>query len=147
MNVVAGILTSISKFNNSSRMMESHSVMCVQYSKFYRNIDMELSLETKYREDVLEFVNKVRLEYDRLLDDAPDIPSHTIEAFNETFPDKENKPDVCNGLSIISQDMTKSDEIRTSNVVKKWILRQKSSRQLPTPRQSLDLESHPSCGV
>jgi hypothetical protein len=147
LNVVAGILTSISKFNNSSRMMESHSVMCVQYSKFYRNIDMELSLETKYREDVLEFVNKVRLEYDRLLDDAPDIPSHTIEAFNETFPDKENKPDVCNGLSIISQDMTKSDELRTSNVVKKWILKQKSSRQLPTPRHSLDLESHPSCGV
>ncbi len=147
MNVVAGILTSISKFNNSSRMMESHSVMCVQYSKFYRNIDMELSLETKYREDVLEFVNKVRLEYDRLLDDAPDIPSHTIEAFNETFPDKENKPDVCNGLSIISQDMTKSDELRTTNVVKKWILKQKSSRQLPTPRQSLDLESYPSCGV
>ena len=147
MNVIAGILTSISKFNNSSRMMEAHSVMSVQYSKFYRNIDMELSLETKYREDVLEFVNKVRLEYDRLLDDAPDIPSHTIEAFNETFPDKENKPDVCNGLSIISQDMTKSDEIRTSNVVKKWILKQKSSRQLPTPRQSLDLESHPSCGV
>jgi len=147
LNVVAGILTSISKFNNSSRMMESHSVMCVQYSKFYRNIDMELSLETKYREDVLEFVNKVRLEYDRLLDDAPDIPSHTIEEFNETFPDKENKPDVCNGLSIISQDMTKSDELRTSNVVKKWILKQKSSRQLPTPRQSLDLESHPSCGV
>ena len=147
MNVIAGILTSISKFNNSSRMMESHSVMSVQYSKFYRNIDMELSLETKYREDVLEFVNKVRLEYDRLLDEAPDIPSHTIEAFNETFPDKENKPDVCNGLSIISQDMTKSDELRTSNVVKKWILKQKSSRQLPTPRQSLDLESHPSCGV
>jgi hypothetical protein len=147
MNVIAGILTSISKFNNSSRMMEAHSVMSVQYSKFYRNIDMELSLETKYREDVLEFVNKVRLEYDRLLDDAPDIPGHTIEAFNETFPGKENKPDVCNGLSIISQDMTKSDELRTSNVVKKWILKQKSSRQLPTPRQSLDLESHPSCGV
>ncbi len=147
LNVIAGILTSISKFNNSSRMMEAHSVMSVQYSKFYRNIDMELSLETKYREDVLDFVNKVRLEYDRLLDDAPDIPSHTIEAFNETFPGKENKPDVCNGLSIISQDMTKSDEIRTSNVVKKWILKQKSSRQLPTPRQSLDLESHPSCGV
>ena len=85
LNVIAGILTSISKFNNSSRMMEAHSVMSVQYSKFYRNIDMELSLETKYREDVLDFVNKVRLEYDRLLDEAPDIPGHTIEAFNERF--------------------------------------------------------------
>ena len=42
MNVIAGILTSISKFNNSSRMMEAHSVMSIQYLKFYRNIDMEL---------------------------------------------------------------------------------------------------------
>jgi len=149
MNVIAGILTSISKFNNSSRMMEAHSVMSVQYSKFYRNIDMELSLETKYREDVLDFVNKVRLDYDRLLDEAPDIPGHTIEAFNETFPDKENKPDVCNGLSIISNgELIKQDDSRVSKAIKKWMIRPKTpDNQLPTPRQSMDLESHPSCGV
>jgi len=46
--------------------------MCVQYSKFYRNIDMELSLDVQHREDVLEFVQKARQEYDRLLDDAPE---------------------------------------------------------------------------
>ena len=149
LNVVAGILTSISKFNNSSRMMEAHSVMSIQYSKFYRNIDMELSLETKYREDVLDFVNKVRLEYDRLLYEAPDIPGHTIEAFNETFPDKENKPDVCNGLSIISNsELIKQDDSRVSKVIKKWIIRPKTpDKDLPTPRHSVDLESHPSCGV
>tara|TARA_B100001094_G_scaffold287916_1_gene303734 strand:+ start:85 stop:588 length:504 start_codon:yes stop_codon:yes gene_type:complete len=149
MNVVAGILTSISKFNNSSRMMEAHSVMSVQYSKFYRNIDMELSLETKYREDVLDFVNKVRLDYDRLLDEAPDIPGHSVEAFNETFPDKENKPDVCNGLSIISNNvLIIQDDSRVTKAIKKWMTRPKTpDKILPSPRHSMDLESHPSCGI
>jgi hypothetical protein len=63
---------------------------------------MELSLEKVHRVDVIEFVSKAREEYDRLLDDAPDIPSISIKAFNEKFPNKENKPDVCNGLSVIA---------------------------------------------
>jgi hypothetical protein len=104
LNVVGGILASISKFSQSQQLTEAHSLMCIQYSKFYRNIDMELSLEKEHRVDVLEFVSKAREEYDRLLDDAPDIPSISIHAFNEEFPDKEHKPDVCNGLSIILCD-------------------------------------------
>ena len=110
---------------------------------------MELSLETKYREDVLDFVNKVRLDYDRLLDEAPDIPGHTIDAFNETFPGKENKPDVCNGLSIISNNaLIIQDDSRVTKAIKKWMTRPKTpDNKLPTPRQSMDLESHPSCGV
>lgn len=106
LNVIGGILTSISKFSQSASLAESHSAMCVQYSKFYRNIDMELSLETSHRVNVLEFVSKAREEYDRLLDDAPDIPAISIIAFNKEFPERENKPDVCNGLSIIITDET-----------------------------------------
>lgn len=106
LNVIGGILTSISKFSQSANLSEAHSAMCVQYSKFYRNIDMELSLDAQHRVDVLEFVTKAREDYDRLLDDAPDIPAISIQAFNKEFPDKENKPDVCNGLSIIVNEET-----------------------------------------
>jgi hypothetical protein len=101
LNVVGGILASISKFSQSESLSHAHSLMCIQYSKFYRNIDMELSLDKKHRVDVLEFVSKARDEYDRLLEEAPDIPGISIHAFNDKFPEKENKPDVCNGLSII----------------------------------------------
>ena len=48
---------------------------------FYRNIDMELSLDVKHRVPVVEFMMKCREEYDQLLDEAPDIPSVSIEAF------------------------------------------------------------------
>jgi hypothetical protein len=120
LNVLGGILTSIGKFSQSLSLSESHSSMCVQYSKYYRNIDMELSLDPADRTCVVEFVKKCREEYDRLLDEAPDIPSISIQAFNIEFPDKENKPDVCNGLSIIICDET-SSQIASRRAVTKWL--------------------------
>jgi len=140
LNVVGGILTSLSKFSQSSQLSEAHSVMCVQYSKFYRNIDMELSLDPEHRQDVIEFVNMCRQEYDRLLDDAPDIPANAIIEFNLEFPDKENKPDVCNGLSILGTD----DVERHERVMKNWMgtlfaLRRKRSRDSLSNAPSLKL--------
>ena len=120
LNVLGGILTSISKFSQSLALSQSHSVMCVQYSKYYRNIDMELSLDENDRTCVVEFVKKCREEYDRLLDEAPDIPAISIEAFNIEFPDKVNKPDVCNGLSIIICDETAS-QLASRRAVTRWL--------------------------
>ena len=126
LNVLAGILTSISKFSNSSSMMEAHSTMCIQYSKFYRNIDMELSLEVEHRsDDAMDFVRKHREEYDRLLSEAPDIPYKTIHAFNREFPDKDNKPDVCNGLSVIDETVQTKDT-RIRDAVARWVSRSRS---------------------
>lgn len=120
LNVMGGILTSISKFSQSLSLSEGHSAMCIQWSKFYRNIDMELSLDVKHRADVVEFVMKCREDYDRLLDDSPDIPAETIQAFLKQFPDKENKPDVCNGLSILVADDTGSATNSIGNV-NRWL--------------------------
>jgi hypothetical protein len=120
LNVLAGILTSISKFSQSLPLSESHSLMCVSWSKFYRCIDMELSLDVKHRGGVVEFIMKSREEYDKLLDDAPDIPAISIKAFLAQFPEKENKPDVCNGLSIVVNDDT--DSVSSSKrAVKRWL--------------------------
>src|SRR5210317_1315033 len=135
LNVLGGILTSISKFSQSANLAEAHSAMCVQYSKFYRNIDMELSLDVQHRADVVEFVMKAREEYDRLLDDAPDIPAISIQAFNIEFPDKENKPDVCNGLSIIMSDDAASTISSTANPVARWVT---SVRKMNFKRRSQD---------
>jgi len=119
LNVLGGILTSISKFSQSQRLSESHSNMCILYSKFYRNIDMELSLDVQHRANVVEFVQKAREEYDRLLDEAPDIPALSIKAFNEEFPDRDNKPDVCNGLNIIPDDVSISSNKREA--IRNWV--------------------------
>ena len=120
MNVLGGILTSISKFSQSLPLSESHSAMCVQWSKFYRSIDMEISLDVKHRTEVVEFIMKSREEYDKLLSDSPDIPAVSIQAFLSQFPGKENKPDVCNGLSILVEDDTRSIT-SSKRIVSRWL--------------------------
>lgn len=131
LNVLGGILTSITKFGQSANLELAHSVMCKQYSKYYRNIDMELSLDVTHRADITGFIKKCREDYDRFLDEAPDIPSISIRAFNIEFPNKENKPDVCNGLSIINCD-TGSEN---SNPISRWL---SSVKNMRISRKSLD---------
>ena len=59
LNIISGILTSVAKFSQSQKLSESHSLMCIQYAKFYRSIDLELSLDREDRAPVLDFVNKI----------------------------------------------------------------------------------------
>ena len=131
LNVIGGILTSISKFGESANLEVAHSAMCKQYSKYYRNIDMEISLDVSHRVNIMILIKKCRQEYDRFLDEAPDIPSISIKAFNEAFPSKENKPDVCNGLSVIGCDDTRS-KTSTNNIVSRWLGSLSSSRRKST---------------
>ena len=131
LNVIGGILTSISKFGESANLEVAHSAMCKQYSKYYRNIDMEISLDVSHRVNIMILIKKCRQEYDRFLDEAPDIPSISIKAFNEAFPNKENKPDVCNGLSVIGCDDTRTKS-STNNIVSRWLGSLSSSRRKST---------------
>ena len=115
LNIISGILTSIARFSQSQQLSEAHSMMCVQYAKFYRGIDMELSLDRKNRVPVVEFVNRCRDEYDRLLSESPDIPAESIIAFNLEFPEKVNKPDVCNGLNSIEDHTVLNNQLSREN--------------------------------
>lgn len=133
LNVIAGILSSISKFSQSLPLSESHSAMCVSWSKFYRSIDMEMSLDIKHRGNVVDFIMKSREEYDKLLDDAPDIPAISIQAFLLQFPEKENKPDVCNGLSIVVSDDAASVS-SSRRAVNRWL------KGFKTQRKSRDVD-------
>jgi len=136
LNVIAGILSSISKFSQSLPLSEAHSAMCVSWSKFYRSIDMEMSLDIKHRGNVVDFIMKSREEYDKLLDDAPDIPAISIQAFLLQFPKKENKPDVCNGLSIVVSDDAASVS-SSRRAVNRWL---RGFKGVTTQRKSRDID-------
>ena len=112
---------------------------------------MELSLETEHRGDVNEFVTKCRQEYDRLLDDSPDIPPNSIDAFNTAFPNKENKPDVCNGLNVIGTNLSGgTDSECNKRKIVKWLAKSRPqtpdielARKMSTDVSQSDLQSHP----
>jgi hypothetical protein len=96
---------------------------------------MELSLDVKHRDDVVGFIMKSREDYDKLLDDAPDIPAISIQAFMVQFPEKENKPDVCNGLSIVVSDDAAS-VTGSQRAVSRWLGALKNT----TRRKSGDID-------
>ena len=96
---------------------------------------MELSLDVRHRTDVVKFIVNSRKLYDKLLDDSPDIPSDSIRAFLLQFPEKDNKPDVCNGLSIVVDD---TDSVSSSKrAVKRWL---GAFKGVTTRRKSDDLQ-------
>jgi hypothetical protein len=95
---------------------------------------MELSLDIEHRTDAIEFVNKQRQEYDRLLDEAPDIPHNTICEFNKTFPEKDNKPDVCNGLNVIEQSSDTGSEDKVRNAITRWLKKTRRNKSFELSR-------------
>ena len=98
-NIIVSILSSIQRFNNFIEYSEKHSQAAIQYSKFYRLINMELSVDRSDREYGLDFCKNSKNEFDRLLSTSPEIPIQIIEKFNIDHRDVLNKPDVANGLT------------------------------------------------
>ena len=99
-NIFAGLLSTLHNFLHYAENMESHRASDISWSKFQRNISVELALDPKRRKPAGDFLNICRAEYDRLLEQSPPVPETIISQFKKTF--KKNteihKPDICNGI-------------------------------------------------
>merc|ERR1711871_1453975 len=78
-NLLAGLITTIAQFLRVSEQLEGHRAATIAYSKFSRNIAVELSLPREDRNsDGTEFINNCRTELDRLIEQSPNIPMDII---------------------------------------------------------------------
>lgn len=115
LNMVVSMLSSLQKFNRSAETAEQHRAASVGYATFYRQIALQMSLPPEDRTNVYELLNQSRIEYDRLLAAAPDIPTHVIGDYRKNFKHVKNKPDVANGIAEIklydSNKSRKMDDI------------------------------------
>ena len=79
--------------------MESHRAISVSWSKFARNITVELALDEKRRKSANDFLKVCRAEFDRLIEQAPLIEDDILKLFKTKFKDIDIiKPEICNGL-------------------------------------------------
>jgi hypothetical protein len=88
-------------FLKYAEIYESHRIACVSWSKFARNIQIELALKDCKRKNCRDFLKVSRAEYDRLLEQSPNIDRDIITIFNQKFESKYpkvRKPIICNGL-------------------------------------------------
>ena len=98
-NIFAGILSTLQNFLRYAELMEGHRVSEVSWSKFNREISVELALNPKMRKPAGDFLNVCRAEFDRLIEQSPTIDDSIINQYKKSFKDTDiNHPHVCNGL-------------------------------------------------
>jgi hypothetical protein len=77
--------------------MEGHRVASVQYGKVSRTIRLELTLPLSERtQSGTNMIENMRAEYDRLIEQSPNVPKKIIDAFDREFPDDNTffKPEI-----------------------------------------------------
>lgn len=100
-NILCGILGTLMSFLKYAEIYESSRIASVAWSKFGRNIQIELALKDEKRKNCRDFLKVSRAEYDRLLESSPNIDQDIINIFNKKFKDDYkdvSKPIICNGL-------------------------------------------------
>lgn len=86
-NLVAGLIATISTFLKLSENTEAHKNAAFTFGKFSRKIRLELALPLKDRtKDGAVMIEECKAEYDRMLEQQPDIPKAILEDFDRTFP-------------------------------------------------------------
>lgn len=103
MNILAGIITTISQFLKINELNESHRVSSISWDKFYRNVKIELAKNPKERIPVGQMIKLSKEEFDRLMETSPVIQNNIIKRFKDTFKHNEKfievkKPEICDEL-------------------------------------------------
>ncbi len=88
LNLLTAIATTIMQFLKINELMEGHRVASVQYGKVSRTIRLELTLPLSERtQNGTNMIENMRAEYDRLIEQSPNVPKYIIDAFEKEFPD------------------------------------------------------------
>lgn len=88
LNLITAIATTIMQFLKINELMEGHRVASVQYGKVSRTIRLELTLPLSERtQSGTNMIENMRAEYDRLIEQSPNVPKKIIDDFEREFPD------------------------------------------------------------
>ena len=97
LNLITAIATTIMQFLKINELMEGHRVASIQYGKISRTIRLELTLPLIERtQDGTNMIENMRAEYDRLIEQSPNVPKKILDNFEKEFPDEQDffKPEI-----------------------------------------------------
>ena len=103
-NILCGILTTISNYYAWSRKSESHRMAYLQYSKLFSMIRVEMSLPIKERQEPEQLLKQIRDSMERLAETTPSPPVAILNEFNSHFKNEDksiSRPVEVNGLQKI----------------------------------------------
>lgn len=138
LNLTAGLITTVAQFLRVNELLEGHRAASISYSKFSRNISVELSLPREDRTTGgTDFINRCRTELDRLIEQSPTIPEEIIKEFGNKFnTDDFMKPEILNITAVkIYRDNEKEKakqklrEIKNAEAIKNELLKEENKRR------------------
>ena len=101
-SLISGMLINFQELFTFKELSEQHRLSKLGFLSFFRDISCELSIPKAQRKDATEYVTMKRLEMDKLLEHAPDIPPRLVQKFDTLFAGvKMHKPDVVSRLQTI----------------------------------------------
>jgi len=101
-SLFAGMLINFQELFTFKELSEQHRLSKLGFLAFFRDISCELSIPKAQRKEANEYVTMKRLEMDKLLEHAPDIPPRLVNKFDTLFAGvKMHKPDVVSRLQTI----------------------------------------------
>jgi len=124
--IIAGLLTNFQEMFTFKEESEKHKMSSLRFLSFFREISCELSMDPLHRSDPIDFITMKRLEFDKMLEQSPNIPQTIADQFNIKFKHISfHKPDIVNGLQTIrpfGRQLPKMYYLKKINVYQKMLL-------------------------
>jgi len=117
LNIVTGIISTVSQFLKTSEYKEAHNIAAKSWDKFNRNLKLELQRNPSERTNKKELFNMSMKEYDRLVEISPDIPTEVIKEFQILYRNSIDliKPEIT-GFLMPSKIYTPQVELNEHNL-------------------------------
>ena len=125
LNLSAAGIASVHKFLRCGEQFESNMQTSKLFSRLARDISLELSLEPEDRMNAVEYCHKIREDYDKIIDHAPEVPSYIINEYKKMMDeeDPENKltrPEMANGKFKIYSSSERANDESTQEHTIRW---------------------------
>ena len=124
--IMAGLLTNFQEMFTFKEEGEKHKISSLRFLSFFREISCELSMDPEHRNPPHDFITMKRLEFDKMLEQSPNIPQSIADLFNEKFNNISfHKPDIVNGIQTITpfrKNSPKMHYLKKINLYQKMLL-------------------------
>lgn len=122
--ILSGVLSNFQEMFTFKEEAEKHRIAALRFLSFFREISCELSLDPKFRSASMDYITLKRFEFDKILEQSPDIPEDIIKEFNKNFRTVSvHKPDPVIGLqTILPYGKKFKDELERKLSIKDKIL-------------------------
>ena len=84
-NLFTGLLTTLLNFFKYAEKTQQHTSIASQWYKFYRTLTTELALHPNKRKKASEFFKQIRFEFEKIIEQAPNISTKVIQEFRKQF--------------------------------------------------------------